>query len=303
MYSKHASQFDRLIVAGMSPEQVRVFRDIFCNPQIELHHEGSVNLTGYVTTAQSQSGRWAVAQSNWEYNPDSTTYPSNGGLMATVMCKEANDYLGNGTSGRSNMIVYLPVGAGEDPNITSGDVVLFFETLDGFKVAPGYGDFRIGAIRIDSNADKGTSGWAVMNGTENSVANGGSGVDFRGKFLRQWYQTTDSGDAGGGETGVLDIGVTLGLNAQGHVHPVDNSQPIRVEESGSASDPEVMDAAGFDTTESAEAEIEGAPEFHSENDENEPATAVSIPPYRYVAMLERLNNSKYGSILSELEGI
>jgi len=45
VYSKHASQFDRLIVAGMSPEQVRVFRDIFCNPEIELHHEGNVTLT------------------------------------------------------------------------------------------------------------------------------------------------------------------------------------------------------------------------------------------------------------------
>jgi hypothetical protein len=33
------------------------------------------------------------------------------------------------------------------------------------------------------------------------------------------------------------------------------------------------------------------------------ASAVSIPPYRYVAMLERLNNSKYGSVLSELEGV
>ena len=295
MYSKHASQFDRLIVAGMSPEQVRVFRDIFCNPQIELHHEGSVNLTGYVTTAQSQSGRWAVAQSNWDFNPDSTTYPSNGGLMATVMCKEANDYLGNGTAGRSDMLVYLPVGIGEDPNIVSGDVILFFETLDGLKVATGYGDFRIGAIRIDANADKGTSGWAVMNGTENSVANGGSGVDLRGKFLRQWNTTTESGNTGGGETGALDLEVVVADTGHDHTHGL-TSGSIQV---GSGVTVSVVQASDTGTN-------DPAPNYNVTVQKvggSGAASAVSIPPYRYVAMLERLNNSKYGSILSELEGV
>ena len=296
MYSKHASQFDRLIVAGMSPEQVRVFRDIFCNPQIELHHEGSVNLTGYVTTAQSQSGRWAVAQSNWDFNPDSTTYPSNGGLMATVMCKESNDYLGNGTAGRSDVIVYLPVGIGEDPNIVSGDVILFFETLDGLKVAPGYGDFRIGAIRIDANADKGTSGWAVMNGTENSVPNGGSGVDLRDKFLRQWNTTTESGDTGGGETGALDLQVIVS-DSGGHSHMHELDQGSISEGSGSS----VTIVTGTETS-----ETDPGPSYSAAVQKvggGGAASAVSIPPYRYVAMLERLNNSKYGSILSELEGV
>ena len=286
MYSKHASQFDRLLVAGMSSEQVRVFRDIFCNPNIELHHEGSVNLTGYVTTAQAQSGRWAVAQSNWDYNPDSSTYPSNGGLMATVMCKEANDYLGNGTTGRSDIIIYLPAGVGEDPNISSGDVILFFETLDGLKVATGYGDFRVGAIRIDANADKGTGGWAVMNGTENSVPNGGSGVDLRDKFLRQWKTTTESGNTGGGETGALDLEVVVTDNNHAHIHPLSVGS---ISEGTGTSLPIVQ---------------------HTETGTNDPgpeyitqvqkvngggaASAVTIPPYRYVAMLERLNNSKSG---------
>ena len=297
MYSKHASQFDRLIVAGMSPEQVRVFRDIFCNPQIDLHHEGSVNLTGYVTTAQSQSGRWAVAQSNWDFNPDSTTYPSNGGLMATVMCKEANDYLGNGTAGRSDMIVYLPVGVGEDPNIVSGDVILFFETLDGLKVAPGYGDFRIGAIRIDANADKGTSGWAVMNGTENSVANGGSGVDLRGKFLRQWNTTTESGNTGGGETGALDLEVVVTDTGNTHSHAYSTSDVPPSDGSGTS-----VTVVSGSTTNPADPGLEYQATVQKV-DGGGAASAVSIPPYRYVAMLERLNNSKYGSILSELEGV
>lgn len=295
MYSKHASQFDRLIVAGMSPEQVRVFRDIFCNPQIELHHEGSVNLTGYVTTAQSQSGRWAVAQSNWDFNPDSTTYPSNGGLMATVMCKEANDYLGNGTAGRSDMLVYLPVGIGEDPNIVSGDVILFFETLDGLKVATGYGDFRIGAIRIDANADKGTSGWAVMNGTENSVANGGSGVDLRGKFLRQWNTTTESGNTGGGETGALDLEVVVADTGHDHTHGL-TSGSIQVGSGVTVSVVQASDTGANDPAPNYNVTVQKVGGSGA-------ASAVTIPPYRYVAMLERLNNSKYGSILSELEGV
>jgi hypothetical protein len=286
VYSKHASQFDRLLVAGMSSEQVRVFRDIFCNPNIELHHEGSVNLTGYVTTAQAQSGRWAVAQSNWDYNPESTTYPSNGGLMATVMCKESDDYLGNGTTGRSDIIIYLPAGVGEDPNISSGDVILFFETLDGLKVATGYGDFRVGAIRIDANADKGTGGWAVMNGTENSVANGGSGVDLRDKFLRQWKTTTESGNTGGGETGALDLEVVVSDNNHAHTHPLDvgNIQP------GTGSPIPIVQHSETGTNDPGPEYITVVQKVNGGG----AASAVSIPPYRYVAMLERLNNSKSG---------
>ena len=287
MYSKHASQFDRLLVAGMSSEQVRVFRDIFCNPNIELHHEGSVNLTGYVTTAQAQSGRWAVAQSNWDYNPDSSTYPSNGGLMATVMCKEANDYLGNGTTGRSDIIIYLPAGVGEDPNISSGDVILFFETLDGLKVATGYGDFRVGAIRIDANADKGTGGWAVMNGTENSVPNGGSGVDLRDKFLRQWKTTTESGNTGGGETGALDLEVVVTDGGHAHMHE------LTVADIQVGTGESLPMAIGSDETSTHDPLVEYFTNVQKVNGGGAPS-AVSIPPYRYVAMLERLNNSKSG---------
>jgi len=271
----------------MSPDQVRVFRDIFCNPQIELHHEGNITLTGYVTTAQSQSGRWAVAQSNWDYNPDSTTYPSNGGLMSTVMCKEADDYLGNGTAGRSDMIVYLPVGVGEDPNIASGDVILFFETLDGLKVAPGHGDFRIGAIRIDANADKGTSGWAVMNGTENSVPNGGSGVDLRDKFLRQWKTTTESGDTGGGETGALDLAVVVGESGGlDHTHTLTQGSIGE----GSGTSRSIVTGSATGSTEPTPGYTALVQNVAGDDD----ASAVSIPPFRYVAMLERLNNSKSG---------
>ena len=286
MYSKHASQFDRLQEAGMSSEQVRVFRDIFCNPNIELHHEGSVNLTGYVTTAQAQSGRWAVAQSNWDYNPDSSTYPSNGGLMATVMCKESDDYLGNGTTGRSDIIIYLPAGVGEDPNISSGDVLLFFETLDGLKVATGYGDFRVGAIRIDANADKGTGGWAVMNGTENSVPNGGSGVDLRDKFLRQWKTTTESGNTGGGETGALDLEVIVADTGHDHTHSLGQGNI----QTGSGTTVSVVQASDTGTD-------DPGPQYNvtiQKVDGGGAPSAVSIPPYRYVAMLERLNNSKSG---------
>ena len=270
----------------MSSEQVRVFRDIFCNPNIELHHEGSVNLTGYVTTAQAQSGRWAVAQNNWDYNPESTTYPSNGGLMATVLCKEANDYLGNGTTGRSDIVIYLPVGVGEDPNISSGDVVLFFETLDGLKVATGYGDFRVGAIRIDANADKGTGGWAVMNGTENSVPNGGSGVDLRDKFLRQWKTTTESGNTGGGETGALDLEVIVADTGHDHTHSLGQGNI----QTGSGTTVSVVQASDTGTD-------DPGPQYNvtiQKVDGGGAPSAVSIPPYRYVAMLERLNNSKSG---------
>ena len=62
MYSRQNAHFDRLIECGMSTEVVQVFRDIFANPNVELHHEGVITLTGSVVSPQMQASRWAVAQ-------------------------------------------------------------------------------------------------------------------------------------------------------------------------------------------------------------------------------------------------
>ena len=142
-------------------------------------------------------------------------------------------------------------------------------------------------IRDSANADKGTSGWAVMNGTENSVPNGGSGVDLRDKFLRQWKTTTESGDTGGGETGALDLEVVVS-DSGGHAHVHGLTQGSIGEGSGSS----VTIVTGTDTE-----STDPGPSYSANGQKvggGGAASAVSVPPYRYVAMLERLNNSKSG---------
>ena len=136
-----------------------------------------------------------------------------------------------------------------------------------------------------------------MNGTENSVANGGSGVDLRGKFLRQWNTTTESGNTGGGETGALDLEVVVTDTGNTHTHAYDTSSVPPSDGSGTS-----VTVVSGSTTQPTDPGLEYQAAVQKVGGSGA-ASAVSIPPYRYVAMLERLNNSKYGSILSELEGV
>jgi hypothetical protein len=195
----------------MTPDQVHILRSIFGNPDIELEHDGIVTFNGPVVAPTVQAGRWAVAQHNWDYNPDKTftfTYPSGGGGMALVVCKEANDYKGNGTTGKSDITIYLPVTPGDDPNVAEDDVIPFFEMGDGIFMAPGFGDDRVGTIRQDINGDSGIAGWGVMNGTANAKANGGTALDIAtsGQFLRQWAAVANNKTTGGAATDSVTVG-------------------------------------------------------------------------------------------------
>ena len=76
MFSSSAGAFDGLIDAGMTPDQVHIFRSIFTNPDMELEHDGIVTFNGPVIAPTVQAGRWAVAQHNWDYNPLSSAAPS-----------------------------------------------------------------------------------------------------------------------------------------------------------------------------------------------------------------------------------
>lgn len=213
MYSRHAAQFDRLIDACMPPEQVAILRDIFTNPKATLEHKGAVVLSGSLVVPNIQAARWAVAQHNWDYNPDkgnyTFTYPSDGGGMAVVICKEATDYKGNGTTGKTDIAIYLPVTPGDDPNVVKNDVIGFFEMSDGILVAPGYGDDQIGTVRHDINGRAfSPGGWGVMDGAGNSKPSGGSALDIatNGRFLRQWSAVGDNTSTGGAATDSVTVG-------------------------------------------------------------------------------------------------
>jgi hypothetical protein len=328
MFSNQAGQFDRLIGAGMTEEQVFILRDILANPKQTLSHSGVINLKGGITAPSVQAGRWAVAQRNWDYNPDKKhftfTYPSSGGGMAVVICKEADDYKGNGTTGKDDITIFLPVGPNEDPNIEQGDVILFFDMPDGVFVAPGYGDFRVGTVRQDINGDKGTKGWGVMNGTENSKINGGSALDLAtsGVFLRQWPAVGNNLTTGGAATdsvtvashggSAIDSAVAVATHGAGntgnttideaipHLHILDNTSVVTSAASGTPMNFVAGDVSGLPQDDLA----------HSAHNHTTPAlshsvtgssalshgavTVDTVPPFIYVANLERLNNSRTG---------
>ena len=291
MYAKQSAHFDRLLEAGFSEYAVQIFRDIFANPQVELHHEGIVNITGDVVGPKIQSGRWGVAQHNWDYNPDSSTYPSAGGKMGYVVCKQADDMNGTGTTGRSDISVYLPTAPGQDPNIIAGDVILFFETPGGTLIAPGYGDLRIGTVRADITGESESKGWKAMNSTENGKANGGSGIDLRDKFLRQWSSSSDSGTSCGSSSASLTIEGTITANGIGnHSHELSESSIA----TGDGSSGTVSVVTGSNTADEGVDLGTISVSFTGSGGSGSPSVSGVTPPFVYAAFFERVNNSRTG---------
>jgi len=288
VYSRQNAHFDRLIECGMSTEVVQVFRDIFANPNVELHHEGVITLTGSVVSPQMQASRWAVAQHNWDYNPDSSSAPSASSKMGYVVCKEADDMEGSGTTNRSDIDIYLPTAPGQDPNIIAGDVIMFFETPGGKFMAPGYGDLRVGTVRVDVNGEQESKGWAAMNGTLNGKDKGGSGIDLRDKFLRQWNTTSEAGNTGGSASGSLTIeGTISGTDIGNHNHTLSETTI------GTGSESTVTVITGTPTGDSGIDLTNVAVTFTGSGGSGSPS-ASSIPPFAYVAFFERLDNSRTG---------
>ena len=328
MYSRHAIQFDRLLDAGMCPEQVTVLRDIFSNANIGLEHSGLVTFKGAVVAPSIQSCRWAVAQHNWDYNEDTETYPSNKGGLAHVLCREADDFKGNGVTGRSDIKIHLPVGPGEDPNVVSGDVIMFFESQDGIKIAPGYGDHRIGSVRMGIQGDDGVKGWSIMDGTGNSKDNGGSGFNVADRFMRCWTSSSDNGNTGGASSAsvsvtiddhnISDVASGLGNHTGSDIantisdHPASGFShrhqvlhttvtegtvtPLTVLNGfsiGADYYTELEDAAGSDLEHSGTGSLTHSGSGTISHTVSGGSVAT-VPPYMYVAMMERLNNSRAG---------
>jgi hypothetical protein len=326
MYSRHAAQFDRLLDACMPPEQVAILRDIFTNPLATLEHKGAVIMSGSLVAPNIQAARWAVAQHNWDYNPDSNytfTYPSNGGGMAIVVCKEADDYKGNGTTGKNDIIIYLPVTPGDDPNVVKGDVIGFFEMSDGVYMSPGRGDDQIGTVRHDINGNAvSPKGWGVMDGSDNSKAKGGSALDIatNKRFLRQWTSIGNNKGTGGAETDSVAVAAHAGSAVDSAVAIANHNAATTANTTQSAHIPHdhpltattIATGTSVSVTlaTSANTGDETSVLFHDAHSHTVSALSHSvtgssalshaavdvdtIPPFMYVAFLERLNNSRTG---------
>ena len=343
MFGLHAGQFERLAEAGMEVEQVHILRQIFTNPNLELAHAGSITLTGEVTGGKIRTARWAKCVRNWNFTGP---LPSLGGEHGYVMAKECENGRGYKPSGQT-FKVFLPVAPSQDPNVEEGDIIMFFQMPDGSYMAPGYGDNRIGTVMMGVQGDKKVKGWGVMNGTNNAKNLGGSGIDARDKFLRQWTSQSQNKTTGGSATGALDLAVTIASGGAGtsgagsaHTHSISTTGAHTHTVAGTVDAPHPTHAHSIPTTAIAvgdgssgtvtvansattgtNAEMTHSSHSHTTSSEGNhthslgsesshthstpahthtasvaaggggSATAATVPPFVYVAMLERLNNS------------
>lgn len=99
-----------------------------------------------------------------------------------------------------------PVDSAQDPNVEAGQVIVYNLGPDGKHATQGYYDMKIGdAIFKTTTASDDKQGWGRMDGTDNSVQLGGSGIDMSCIFPR-------------GSTGSETIGIKKG--SKDHFHPV-----------------------------------------------------------------------------------
>jgi hypothetical protein len=317
MFSRQAGQLDRLVDLGMAPEVVNVFREMLCNPNQELIHDGIVRFAGSVVSPSGSSVRWAIARHNWDYHPKSSLPPSRGGLMGVVVCQECEDHRGSSPSG-DNLTVYLPVPPNHDPNVAKNDIIAFMVASDGTFVAPGYEDSRIGAAALDVDGTNRRKGWAVMDGTLNGKIYGGSAIDLRNRFPRQWNTSSQNKTTGGAATDSVTVGSHAGSAVDSAItvsdHSAGNTGNTTISDASVHTHP--LSATTFGsgtgiTVTVATADNTGNPISditHSAHNHTTPAlshtisgssalshaavTVDTVPPFTYLAYMERVNNSR-----------
>ena len=315
MFSDHIGQLDRLIDLGMCPEQVHVLKELLGNPDRELSHRGAVQFTGKVAVPSGESARWAVAQNNWDY---AGSLPSAGGKMGYVMCRECDNSFGSNTVGKDLIKAYLPAPPGMDPNVVKGHVIAFFGAPGSEFVSPGYGDQRVGGVVLDVDGTRRKKGWAVMDGTLNGKVYGGTGVDLRDRFPRQWSTSSQNQTTGGAATdsftvgshsgGSLDSAVAISTHGSGtsgatsghfpdHTHEVDNTATVAAGSGTPQAVASLNHTGNLVSTPTPNTHTHTTPALShtvtgSSALSHGAVSVDTVPPFMYFAYLERLNNSR-----------
>jgi hypothetical protein len=304
MFSKQAAMFDKLLAVGMPLKQVDVLKSILCNSSAELVHHGNLNITSQITTTDLRPSRWAVCTHNWEYDGDP---PSKGGGIGYVYAQECDNAQGTGVSGGHKKI-YLPVSSGLDPNLEAGDVIAYSRTDSGEYVGLGYGDNRIGSIIMGTQGQEVFPGYALCDGTKNAVSaskGSGSAINLATRFPRCWSSASDSGTTGGGSSSTISIAGTLSIAGTVSASDIGNHSHTLQESTigtGSESTVTVITStptgdSGIDLSNVAVAFTggggSGSPSVSfTASDGSGSPTVEAIPPFAYVAFMERLDNSR-----------
>ena len=124
-----------------------------------------------------------------------------------------------------------------------------------------------------------------MDGINNGGASGGSGIDSRDKFLRQWSSSSDSGNTGGAASSNLTIEGTFTANDIGN-----HSHTLQESTIGTGSESTVTVITSTPTGDSGVDLGTISVSFTGASGSGSPS-AATIPPYAYVAVYERLDNS------------
>lgn len=154
---------------------------------------------------KDQETFWFQAKQNWSRNQPTSA--------DAVVCHPCDDGEGRNVDTSIERTIELPQSAERDPNVVQDDVIAARLTMDGVWVCVSdYLDDKIGTVKmwaLDS-ADV-PPGWAVMNGQDNSSANGGSGIKMTNRFVRAG---PFAGRRGGNEQHTHEIDVDIGSHTQ-----------------------------------------------------------------------------------------
>jgi len=107
--------------------------------------------------------RWGICQQNWS---KIGSLPSDGG-RARVTIKECDDSVGTNPHG-DNIVVYLPINSGGDPNLVAGDVIAWTVSVNTTPVCvSSYMDSPVGTVQMFTGSSAQIRpGWKCMNGSQ-----------------------------------------------------------------------------------------------------------------------------------------
>lgn len=159
-----------------------------------------------------EDAQWFRTKENWtsDWTDDQAAH--------YVVCHPCDDYLGANTDSETEVTVRLPsgyrqdsprTGHNQDPNVVASDVIAAVLAEDGsYTCVSDYLDDKVGTVKMwVSLYDAVPEGWVIMDGVENSVANGGSGLNMTGRFVRGSGRI--AGNTGGWETHTHQVDVDI----------------------------------------------------------------------------------------------
>ena len=298
MFTLQADEFEQLVNKGMTPLLVDGMRNLFANCNKHYRHYGLVELYGEVKAPKLHRGEWAVANKNWQY---ASSPPSQGGGMAWVNVRRVTTRSGSAWVTDETFDVFLPVPHGMDPNLVEGDVFPIKYTNSGEYICEMSADLAIGSIRL-SIINQSQIGWGAMNGTDNADDLGGTALDLSDNFLRgDEAQAQTTGGAASDTITPATIAGAIANHAGGTTGSTtiathgthDHGLQTNTIQEGTGVNRTVVDTTPTDASSSLD---------HAGHDHSIPSlshsgtggniTVDTVPPYIYVAYLERLNNSR-----------